>query len=265
VTAPGTPAGELAGTVALVTGAGSGIGAAAARLLAERGLDVAVVARRAELLAETARAVEQAGRQAHVVVTDLAEPQACVDAVASTVEALGRLDVQVNNAAFIRNGPIEAHSVEIVDRHLAVNVRAPFLLTQAALPHLRRGELPAIVNVSSSVGSMVKPGSLLYGTSKAALEYFTRACAYDFGPDRIRVNCVAPGPVDTPLHATYTDDVEGAYADLARRVPLGRMGHVDDVAHWIWWLSATETTWTTGNVIHVDGGQVLGLPEAAGG
>lgn len=226
---------------------------------------MSLVARRGDLLAETGRAVERAGRRAHVVVADLAEPAACLDAVASTVAALGRLDVLVNNAAFIRNGPIEDHSVEVFDRHMAVNVRAPFVLTQAALPHLRSGELPAIVNVSSSVGSIVKPGSLLYGTSKAALEYFTRACAYDFGPDRIRVNCVAPGPVDTPLHATYTDDVEGAYADLARRVPLGRMGHVDDIAHWIWWLSSPESSWTTGNVIHVDGGQVLGLPEAAGG
>lgn len=251
--------------VALVTGASTGIGAAAAALLAERGLDVSLVARRGDMLRETARAVEAGGRRAHVVEADLAEPEACFRAVEETVAALGRLDVLVNNAAFIRNGSIEEHSVETFDRHMDVNVRAPFLLTQAALPHLRDGELPAIVNVSSSVGSIVKPGSLLYGTSKAALEYFTRACAYDFGPDRIRVNCIAPGPVDTPIHATYAENVEEVYSDLARRVSLGRMGRVADIAHWVWWLTAPETEWTTGAIVHVDGGQVLGLPEAAGG
>jgi NAD(P)-dependent dehydrogenase (short-subunit alcohol dehydrogenase family) len=71
--------------------------------------------------------------------------------------------------------------------------------------------------------------------------------------------------VDTPIHATYLDDLEAGYRDLARRIPLGRMGHVDDVARWVWWLSAPDTDWTTGNVVHVDGGQVLGIPEAAGG
>jgi NAD(P)-dependent dehydrogenase (short-subunit alcohol dehydrogenase family) len=112
---------------------------------------------------------------------------------------------------------------------------------------------------------MVKPGTMLYGSSKAALEYLTRAWAYELAADGIRVNCIAPGPVDTPIHATYSDDLAATYADLARRILLGRMGNVRDVATWVWLLVAPETAWTTGNVIHADGGQVLGLPEAAGG
>jgi NAD(P)-dependent dehydrogenase (short-subunit alcohol dehydrogenase family) len=185
--------------------------------------------------------------------------------VAATLQELGRIDVLVNNAARIRNGPLEVHSIEEFDLHYATNVRAPFFLAQAALQALRRGSDPAIVNVSSSVGSVVKPGTMLYGSSKAALEYLTRAWAYELAADGIRVNCVAPGPVPTPIHATYTDDLEAAYADLARRVPLGRMGEVREVAIWVWLLVAPETAWTTGNVIHADGGQVLGLPESAGG
>jgi NAD(P)-dependent dehydrogenase (short-subunit alcohol dehydrogenase family) len=106
---------------------------------------------------------------------------------------------------------------------------------------------------------------MLYGSTKAALEYLTRAWAYELAADGIRVNCIAPGPVDTPIHATYSDDLEATYADLARRIPLGRMGTVEDLATWVWLLVAPETAWTTGNVIHVDGGQVLGLPASAGG
>ena len=250
---------------AIVTGAGTGIGADAARLLAEHGLAVALVGRRREVLEQVAAEIEGAGAGPPCVVADLAEADAPRRIVDAALEALGRIDVLVNNAAHIRNGPLEAHSVEQFDRHYAVNVRAPFLLAQAALPALRRGAHPAIVNVSSSVGSIVKPGTMLYGSSKAALEYLTRAWAYELAADGIRVNCIAPGPVDTPIHATYSDDLEATYADLARRIPLGRMGDVRDIATWIWLLAAPETAWTTGNVIHVDGGQVLGLPEAAGG
>ena len=112
---------------------------------------------------------------------------------------------------------------------------------------------------------MVKPGTMLYGSTKAALEYLTRAWAYELGADGIRVNCIAPGPVDTPIHATYSDDLDATYADLARRVPLGKMGHVDDIAAWVRFLVSPESAWTTGNVIHADGGQVLGLPPSAGG
>lgn len=247
---------------ALVTGGGTGIGAAAAKLLAAKGLDVAVVGRRAELL-EAVRA--ELDGNAVAIVADVAEPDAPQRIVEEVLRAFGRLDVLVNNAAVIQNGPLESFTREVFEQHYAVNVAGPFFLLAAALPVLRASPDAAVVNVSSSVASMVKPGSMLYGSTKAALEYLTRAWAYELAADRIRVNCVAPGPVDTPIHATYTDDLAATYADLARRVPLGRMGHVDDVAAWIWFLVAPETAWTTGNVIHVDGGQVLGLPQSAGG
>jgi NAD(P)-dependent dehydrogenase (short-subunit alcohol dehydrogenase family) len=247
--------------VALVTGAGTGIGAAAARLLAANGCGVALVGRRDEPLHRVAADLGPS----EVIVADLEERDAPGRVVERTLTAFGRLDVVVNNAAVIGNGPFADFTLDQFDRHVAVNLRAPFFLTQAALPALRNAEAGAVVNVSSSVGSIVKPGTTLYSVTKAGLEYLTRANAYEFAQWGIRVNCIAPGPVDTPIHATYLDDLEAGYRDLARRIPLGRMGHVDDVARWVWWLSAPDTDWTTGNVVHVDGGQVLGIPEAAGG
>ena len=253
------------GHVALVTGAGTGIGAATARLLAERGMDVALVGRRRPLLEETSRAVDAAGARALVLPGDLADPALPYRLVDETVRTLGRLDVLVNNGATIAVGALDAFTLEQIDRHLAVNTRAPLLLTQEATPALTESPDGAIVNMSSSVGSIVKPGNGLYGMTKAALEYLTRASAYELADRRIRVNCVAPGPVRTPIHEVWADDLEAAYADLSRRVPLGRMAEAEEIAVWIWTLVDPATVWTTGNVIHVDGGQVLGLPPDAGG
>jgi NAD(P)-dependent dehydrogenase (short-subunit alcohol dehydrogenase family) len=247
--------------VAVVTGAGTGIGAEAARLLGVNGCAVVLVGRREEMLREVAADLDAAA----VVVADLCSrdtPQRVVD---QTLATFGRLDILVNNAAVIRNGRFDSFTADEFDVHVAVNLRAPFFLTQAALPALREGDAPAVVNISSSVGSMVKPGTTLYSVTKAGLEYLTRANAYELAQWHIRVNCIAPGPVDTPIHATYMDDLDTGYRDLSRRIPLGRIGGVADVARWVWWLAAPDTDWTTGNVIHVDGGQVLGIPEAAGG
>jgi NAD(P)-dependent dehydrogenase (short-subunit alcohol dehydrogenase family) len=250
------------GRVAIVTGGGTGIGAAAARQLAANGLGVVLVGRRREPLEEM-RA--ELGDSAVAVAADLGDPDAPALVVEEALAAFGRVDVIVNNAAVIQTGPLDSVTRDTFEHHYAVNVAGPFFLVAAALPSLRASENPAVVNVSSSVGSIVKPGTMLYGSTKAALEYLTRAWAYELAEDGIRVNCIAPGPVDTPIHATYSDDLEATYADLARRIPLHRMGSVEDIAAWVWFLVAPESQWTTGNVIHVDGGQFLGLPASAGG
>jgi NAD(P)-dependent dehydrogenase (short-subunit alcohol dehydrogenase family) len=244
--------------VAIVTGAGTGIGAAAARMLAAHGHELVLVGRRAEPLRALA---DELGAGTLATPIDIGDPSAPATVVERTLERFGRIDVIVNNAAVIETGPLDSFSRESFERHYAVNVAGPFFLVAAALPSLRASEDAAVVNVSSSVGSIVKPGNMLYGSTKAALEYLTRAWAYELAPEGIRVNCVAPGPVDTPIHATYSDDLDATYADLSRRIPLGRMGHVDDIAAWVWFLVAPESRWTTGNVIHADGGQVLGMPE----
>ena len=247
--------------VAVVTGAGTGIGAATARLLAEKGLAVALVGRRRELLEETAASIAAAGGRAHVLADDLADPEAPARIVDGTLEALGGLDVLVNNAATIKTGPLEAYSLEDFDRHVAVNIRSIFFLVQRALPALRASSDAAVVNISSVVGSIVKPGNLLYGMTKAAVEYMSKALAHELAADRIRVSCIASGSVKTPIHLLWAGSIENAERDLVPRIPIGRMAEPEEIAYWVHQLVAPETGFMTGDVLHIDGGQILGNPE----
>jgi C-7 ketoreductase len=244
--------------VAIVTGGGSGIGAATARLLAEQGLTVALVARRRQTLEEVAR---ELGGRALVLADDLADEAAPARIVANVLEETGRLDVIVNNAAAYALKPFPEFRVEDFDLHMAVNVRAPYFLVQAALPALRRSPAPVVVNVSSAAAVMYRRRQTVYGLAKAALEHMTKNLAAELAPDRIRVVCVRPGPVDTPFHGTAAADPVARLAELGRLVPLGRVGKPEEIAWWIAQLVDARAEWVTGTVISVDGGRVLGPPE----
>ncbi len=255
--------GAVEGLVAIVTGAGTGIGEAAARLFAERGADVVLVGRRREKLDEVAAAVESAGRRALPLAEDLADHAAPRRIVESTLERLGRLDVLVNNAASFALGPVGEFGLEAFDDTVAVNIRAPFLLVEEALPALRESPAAAIVNVSSAAAAVQRSGQALYGLTKAALEHLTRSLAVELGPEGIRVNCIQPGPTDTPIHQLVTDDPEARLAALATTVPLGRVGRPEEVARWIVELAdPAASAFVSGTVLPVDGGRVAGSPTS---
>ena len=184
----------LRGAAVIVTGAGSGIGAATARQLGAAGACVLLAGRRAGPLEDTAAAVRAAGGRAACLPADLADPASPARVAGACLEHFGRIDGLVNNAATIAHRPLADWGPGGFDEHVAVNIRAPFFLIQAALPALRVSPLRSVVNISSSSGTLHRVGQSVYGMTKSALDYLTKSLAGELAPDGVRVNTIAPGP-----------------------------------------------------------------------
>ena len=163
----------------------------------------------------------------------------------------------MNNAAVVRHMPLADWDTGCFDEHLATNVRAPFFLIQAVLPALRESPARSVVNISSSSGTLKRVGQPVYGMTKSALDYLSQTLAGELAPLGVRVNAIAPGPVDTPIHATWAYDLDEAYRWLGSQVPLGRIGNPQEVANWITLLLSPLASFMTGAVIPLDGGQVI--------
>ncbi|MFH9611177.1 SDR family NAD(P)-dependent oxidoreductase [Streptomyces sp. NPDC017448] len=235
---------------ALVTGGGRGIGAATALRLARDGVDVAVTYVRDEKAARAVvERVEALGRRGVALRCDAADAVAAGEAVHRAADALGRLDVLVNNAGIGLLGPIGELTGEQVDRTLAVNVRAVFLACRAAAERLADGG--RIVSVGTALSRYTGgPGSTLYGLSKSALAGLTKPLARELGPRGITVNLVQPGPVDTDLNPADGPFAEGQRAATA----LGRFGTAEEVASLVAYLASAEAAFITGTELVVDGG-----------
>jgi NADP-dependent 3-hydroxy acid dehydrogenase YdfG len=206
----------LAGAVALVTGASSGIGAATARNLSGHGAAVAVVARRRERLDALAAEIAEAGGRAFVVAADITDPERAAEAVDETLEQLGRLDVLVNNAGVMLLGTALHTTTEEWDRMVALNVRALLHITHAAVPYLIDAAVTSprrtadIVNVSSTAGRVARPASSVYNLTKFGLNGFTESLRQELIAERVRVSVVEPGTVDTELMDHLGDETRSA-------------------------------------------------------
>ncbi|MFG2296818.1 SDR family NAD(P)-dependent oxidoreductase [Streptomyces sp. NPDC048603] len=235
----------LDGKVVLITGAGRGQGAAEARLCAEAGARVVLT----DLREEEGRAVAaELGGQGVFVRHDVADPVGWDAAVRAAVDAFGTVSALVNNAALWRTAHVEQQSLEGFEELIRVNLLGPFLGIRAVAPVLRAAGGGSIVNISSTAGLVGIPGHAAYGSTKSGLRGLTRSAALDLGADRIRVNSVHPGAVDTPM-------VAGAVAgrDWAH-LALGRMGRPEEVGGLVLFLCSDASSYITGAEFTVDGG-----------
>ncbi|GAA2676366.1 SDR family oxidoreductase [Streptomyces aculeolatus] len=242
---------SLHGRAVVITGGGTGIGRATARLFAAAGAEVLVVGRTAERLAETAASHPRI----RTCVADVAEPDAPADVVAAALEAFGRIDVLVNNAAITRPAPLGAIDRKVAAAQIATNLLAPVFLAQHALPHLEDGG--AIVNITSIPPHYGWPGNSVYGATKVALDHLTHTWAVELARRGVRVVSVAPGITATPVltHAGFSDEqIAEEGRKLRARIPLGRIAEPEEIAWWIVNAARPEAGYLTGTIIRVDGG-----------
>lgn len=241
---------NLNGKRALVTGGSRGIGAAIAKALAENGADVAITYERsAERASDVVKVIEEEGRRGLAIQADSADPEAIKRAVAETVEGLGGLDILVNSAAVGRDGMIADISLEDVQAMLDINVRAPLLFAQAAIPHLNTGG--RIISIGSALAVRVPfPGATAYSMTKSALLAFTQGLSRELGAKGVTVNLVLPGSVDTDMNPA-----DGPSADLQRSLAsLGRYGKPSEIGNVVAFLASPAADFITGTSLAADGG-----------
>jgi glucose 1-dehydrogenase/3-oxoacyl-[acyl-carrier protein] reductase len=247
----------LEGRLALVTGAGMGIGQAIALELGRQGADVAVhYANSGKGAEETAAQLREMGRRAVVLQADLSQVADCRRVVDETVAALGGLDLLVNNGGVTRTAAFVETSEAMYDEVFNINMRGYFFCAQQAVPRLAARGKGAVVNISSVHGWGGIPQHTAYAATKGAINAFTRQLAIELAPRKIRVNCVAPGLVEVPRYfdnPAYTTELGAA------RVPWGRVGLPKDIGPTVAFLCSEAADFITGQIIYVDGGSTARL------
>ncbi|MGE2714003.1 SDR family oxidoreductase [Mycolicibacterium litorale] len=239
--------------VAVVTGAGRGLGAAIAVAFAEAGADVVIAARTESQLEEVAEQIRATGRRAHVVVADLAHPESTAQLAPAAVEVFGKLDVVVNNVGGTMPNALTETSAKDLKDAFTFNVATAHALTTAATPlMLEHSGGGSVINITSTMGRLAGRGFAAYGTAKAALAHYTRLAALDLCP-RIRVNAIAPGSI-----LTSALDIVASNDDLRepmeKATPMRRLGEPEDIAAAAVYLASPAGSYLTGKTLEVDGG-----------
>ncbi len=249
---------ELDGKVGIVTGSGSGIGRAIALLFAREGARIAVADVMDDTGIETVKMIESNGGKAMYVHCDVSKAKEAEEAVRSTVKMFGGLDILVNNAGIELAGTVVELSEADWDKVLNINLKGVFLMSKYAVPELakRRG---VIVNTASTAGFASYPRCTAYCSSKGAVVALTRGMALDHAKDGIRVNCICPGAIDTPLHKKYLAALPQAAREPYEKKqradhPIGRIGQPEDIAEAMLFLASDRSSFMTGAAFVVDGG-----------
>jgi 3-oxoacyl-[acyl-carrier protein] reductase len=245
---------SLANQIAVVTGAGRGIGRAIALKFAQEGADVVVVSRTPENSEKVAAEIRALGRKAWAFAVDVADAAAVSAAAEKILAEAGKVDILVNNAGVTRDGLLMRLSDADWDTVLDTNLKGAFLVTKAFSRAMIKARTGRIINISSVIGLIGNAGQSNYAASKAGLIGFTQSCAREFAGRGITVNAIAPGFIETDMTAELNEALK---ADFLKKIPLGTLGQADDIAAAALYLAGASGRYVTGQVLTVDGGMVM--------
>ncbi len=247
---------KLANKTALISGGGTGIGKATALCFAAEGARVMIAGRREDPLIETVAEIHRNGGQAAYVVADYAQVKQVEESVATTLSTFGTLDILVNNAGVAGFRPILEVTEEEYEYQTSINLKGLLFATKFAISALAEQGGGSIVNISSGAGLRAVPASSVYGITKAGVVHLTKIVALETAAMNIRVNCICPGFIETPIFDTFIpkEELAASKASFSEMTPLKRMGRADEVAKAALYLVSEDAEWMTGNVVTLDGG-----------
>jgi NAD(P)-dependent dehydrogenase (short-subunit alcohol dehydrogenase family) len=245
---------KLEGKVALITGAGSGIGQATAMLFAGEGAEVAVNDINISSAEGTADAIKKMGRKAIALKADVAEENEVIDMVERVIKELGGINILVNNAGVGGGGPVLESSAATWDRVMAVNLRGTYLCCRQAGRWMASRNAGKILNISSIAALRFRSNMSAYASAKAGVANFTRALALEWAPHHINVNCIIPGGISTPMTRAYLSKLTAE--QIKELIPLGRIGEPEDIARAALFLVSDDASFITGAALAVDGGEL---------